>query len=214
MSKSTKVHTRYYLKDGKTQVAGVTTILGILDKPALVPWAWNLGLKGEDYRKIRDKAGSIGSIAHERIEHHLKKQEMDLSEYSQADIDKANNSFNGFLEFEKTHKLELLKSEISLVSETHRFGGTIDLYAMLDGKKSLIDFKTSKGIWVEHRIQVAAYKNLLIENGYDVEEVYLLHINKENGEFTVYYLKDLDLEWKFFKGLCAIYPLKKVLWKR
>lgn len=39
MTTPTKVHTKYISKDGE-QVPGVTTILGILSKPALIHWSW------------------------------------------------------------------------------------------------------------------------------------------------------------------------------
>lgn len=213
MSK-TKVHTRYYKKDGKTRVAGTTTILGILDKPALIHWAWNLGLKGEDYRKVRDKAASIGTIAHEMIEYHLKKEEIDLSEYSQANIDKAKVAFNAFLNFEKAYKLKPIEMEIPLVSEKYGYGGSIDLYAELNGKKCLIDFKTSKAIYPTMKVQVAAYKNLLEENGYPVDECHLLRVDKESGEFNHHAFADLSTEWKFFKLLIPVYILKKVVDKK
>ena len=113
----------------------------MLAKPALIHWAWDLGIKGQDYRKVRDKAGSIGSITHLMIEKHLKNEKPDLSEYSKADIDKAENAFIGYLDFEKVHKLKPIEQEIQLVSEQYGYGGTIDLYAELDDKKCLIDFK-------------------------------------------------------------------------
>ena len=37
-AKRSKTHQRYYDKAG-TMLPGVTTILGVLNKPALVPWA-------------------------------------------------------------------------------------------------------------------------------------------------------------------------------
>jgi hypothetical protein len=81
---------RYYL-DGKP-LTGVTTIIGILDKPALIQWSANqavdfiedklesgLGLTGFDldearkaWTRKRDKAGDIGSLCHSWIEDFVK----------------------------------------------------------------------------------------------------------------------------------------------
>jgi len=210
---STKVHQVYKKKDG-TVVAGVTTILGMIAKPALIHWAWNLGVKGEDYRKVRDKAASIGTIGHYLIECHLKKVTPDLGNYSKNDIDKAETAFLAYLDFEKKHHLKLIASEIQLVSEKYGFGGTVDCYAELDGKKSLIDFKTSNGVWPEMRVQVAAYTELMKENGYQVDDIHLLRIDKDTGEFSHHPFKDLSLEWKFFKYIVEAYPLKKVIWDK
>ena len=66
MAKSTAVHQRYYTKDGE-MVAGSTTILGVMAKPSLIRWAWNCGIKGEDYTKVRDSAGSVGTITHLKL---------------------------------------------------------------------------------------------------------------------------------------------------
>ena len=203
---NTKVHTVYKKKDG-TRVCGVTTILGMLAKPALIHWAWNLGCKGEDYRKIRDKAASIGTIAHYLIECHLKGVDPELDDYSKSDIDKAETALLAFLDFEKNHNFKPIATELALVSEKYGYGGSIDCYGELDGKKCLIDFKTSNGIWPEMRCQVAAYAELLKENGYEVEECHLLRVDKESGEFHHHPMKDLSLEWRIFKGLCEIYPL-------
>ena len=58
-----KAHQRYKTKDGVI-VPGVTTILSILAKPALIYWSWNLGMQGIDYRKVSDKAKDIGTLTH------------------------------------------------------------------------------------------------------------------------------------------------------
>lgn len=59
----TKAHQRYYLEDG-TLAVGVTTVVGILSKPALVKWANKLGLEGTDVTKYVDKTAEIGICAH------------------------------------------------------------------------------------------------------------------------------------------------------
>ncbi len=209
----TKAHQRYYLKDG-SHVPGVTTVLGMLDKPALLNWAWDLGMKGEDFRKVRDKAADIGTIAHYMIKCHLKNEKPDLSEFSQANIDKAENAFIAYLDFEKNTGLKPIKVEEGFVSEEHKFGGTIDCYAYLNGKTALIDFKTSKGLFPEMRVQVAAYEALLRENGLPVEERHLLRIDKESGEFNHHKLEDLGDEWEFFKLLVKAFPIKGRVWKK
>ena len=53
-SNKSKIHTVYKTKDG-IRVPGVTTILGELAKPALIHWAWDLGIKNIDYRVHRQR---------------------------------------------------------------------------------------------------------------------------------------------------------------
>ena len=83
-----KIHTVYKLKNGK-KVSGTTTVIGILAKPALIHWAWDLGTKGIDYRKFRDDKADIGTLAHYLIMCHLKGEQPDTSDYSKKQIDQA-----------------------------------------------------------------------------------------------------------------------------
>jgi len=209
----TKIHQRYNLKDG-TRVPGTTTIIGILDKPALLYWAWNLGKEGIDFRKARDKAADIGTIAHYLVECDIKNEKPDLSEYAPADVDKAENAFLAWLDFRKAHKIAPLKSELQLVSEKYRYGGTIDIYAVMDEVPTLIDLKTSSGIYPEMRLQLAAYDNLLHENNYEVKQQYIVRIDKSGDEFDVRRMNDLSKEWEMFKVLIPVYELKKEIWRK
>ena len=57
----TRAHQKYPLKDG-TDVPGASTIAKIgEDSSGLIHWAWKLGMEGQDYRKVRDKAADIGT---------------------------------------------------------------------------------------------------------------------------------------------------------
>jgi hypothetical protein len=48
-------HQKYIMRDG-TQVPGASTICKVGDDQSnLITWAWNLGNKGQDFRKVRDK---------------------------------------------------------------------------------------------------------------------------------------------------------------
>lgn len=209
----TKTHTKYKTRDGK-RVASVTTILNMIAKPALIHWAWKLGCDGQDYRKVRDKAANIGTIAHYLAECHLLDTKPDLSDYAPNEIAKAENAFIGFLDFLKEKKVKPIWVEKPLVSEKYRYGGTIDCYAKMGEKLALLDLKTSKGLYPEMRLQIAAYKNLLDENDYKTEETYLLRIDKKDGSFHIHHLRDLTDEWEMFKLLKRIYPIKKQIWRR
>ena len=60
------IHTVYKTQDGE-KVPSVTTVLNVLAKPALIYWAWDLGIKGIDYRKYRDDKADIGTLVHKQI---------------------------------------------------------------------------------------------------------------------------------------------------
>jgi len=211
--KTTKIHQVYKTADG-TIVPGVTTVIGILDKPALLHWAWEQGKAGLDLYKTRDKAASIGTIAHYMAECEIKGIKPDLDAYSKDDIDKAETAFLAFLDFIKSNPIKVILSERQFVSERNMFGGTVDIYGEMGGKKCLIDLKTSKGVYPEMVIQLAAYANMLKENGHEVEGCHLLRIDKETGNFEHHVYTDLSRHWGLFLALLPVYRLRKEIWKK
>ena len=209
ITKQSRAHTIYKLQDG-TIVPGVTTILGILNKPALVPWANKLGLQGIDSSKYVDEKAKIGTLAHQMIADYLKGVTTDTSEYSKVQIDQAENATLSFFEWEKTHPIEPILIEERIVSEEYGFGGTIDCLARLNGELCLIDFKTSRGIFPEMLIQVVAYRQLLIESGYDVTKINILRIGRTEDEgFEERLVNHLDKRWEIFLHCLEIYRLQK-----
>jgi len=208
MSK-TKAHIRYKNKEGKI-VIGVTTALNVLNKPALVKWANNLGLQGIDSSKYRDRMADIGTLAHYLIMKYLQKEKPDTSEYSKKDIDKAENCTLSFFEWEKSHSLKPILIEQPFVSEEYQYGGTIDLLAYVNGDLCLIDFKTGKAIYPEMLYQLAAYANLLGEQKYHIDKAIILRIGREESEgFEERSIIKLDVQWKIFLNCLNIYDLKK-----
>lgn len=207
-----KAHIRYRLKSGEI-VPGVTTILGLLAKPALVPWANKLGLQGIDVKKYVDDKADIGILAHAMITDKLQGIETDLKDYSQNQIDKAENSVLSFWEWEKDHKIEeVFFCERPLVSEVHGFGGTLDIYAKVNGKREIIDLKTGSGIYAEHIYQVATLKRLLEEHNFPVDGTRIVNIPRAETEAFLEKTvseKENETGWGIFHHLLQVYKLKK-----
>jgi len=79
-------HTVYKSLDGE-KVPGVTSILAdTIPKPALIPWANNLGLQGIKVKEYVDELALIGSLAHYLITCNLSKIEPNLDDYSANQI--------------------------------------------------------------------------------------------------------------------------------
>lgn len=202
-------HQKYHLADG-TQVPGGSTICKIGDDAgALIHWAWNLGREGKDYRKERDKAADIGTIAHFLIECYLNGQVADLEDYIQSDIDKALVCYNKFADWWHEQNLEKVATEIQLVNEPYKYGGTIDLIANdKDGNHILIDFKTSKKISDSYWRQCAGYAQLWNENNFGkrITKYAIVRIGKEDeGDFEVVWKDDLSKEWFVFQKQVDLY---------
>lgn len=211
MSK-TRAHIRYRLAD-KTIVPGVTTILGLMAKPALVPWANKLGLQGIDVSKYVDDKADIGTLGHAMVTDKLSGVETDTKDYSENQISKAENCALSFWSWEKEHPIEeVFFVERPLVSEAHRFGGTLDIYAKINGKREIIDLKTGSGIYPEHAWQVATLKVLLEENGFPVDGTRIINIPRSESESFVEKVvtsRENEIGWQIFKALLSIYNLKK-----
>lgn len=205
----TKAHTRYRLRDG-TLVPGVTTVLGILNKPALIHWAWTLGMQGIDYRKFKDAAAVIGTCAHLMIQHDLQNTTPNLREFSPEVIDKAENAFLKWLEWKRQHAIDVIYCERQLVSEKYRYGGTIDCLAKVDGDLTILDLKTSKSIYTEYLYQVAAYRQLAAEDGHKAVSCRILQIGRTEDEgFSERSETDTTRCFALFRHALAIYELQR-----
>lgn len=209
VKKVSKAHTIYKSADGK-RLPGTTTILGILNKPALVSWANKLGLDGIDSSKYVDTAARIGTLAHYLVQCDLTGDEPDTSEYGEMETSQAENALLSYYEWKKTKAIFALETELPLVSEKYGYGGTIDCYCLLGSEYWLLDFKTGKAIYPEMLIQLAAYRNLLMENGYKVEKARILRIGRDETEgFEERSISDFEPYWKIFEHCLAIYNLQK-----
>ena len=209
--KKAKGHIRYRNSDNKI-VPGVTTILGVMAKPALMYWANKIGLEGISVSKYVDILADAGTLAHSMIECYLKEIDVETDEYSKDNIDMAENAFLKYLEWEKDHKYKLILSEGKLVSDKYNFGGTIDSYFDTGEKKILIDFKTGKAIYNEMETQVVAYKMLLEEQGYNVDECYILRIGRTEEEgFEYKKINNIELHKERFLCCSELYKLNKEL---
>ncbi len=206
-----QIHTIYKLANGQ-RVPSVTTYLNILAKPAIIHWAWQQGVAGLDYQKVRDQAGDIGSLVHYFILCRLKNTEPDLSDYSQNDITATNSPMDKFNRWFDDRILEPILLETPLVSETYKFGGTPDFYGKVDDEFTLLDFKTSGAVYAENFYQLAAYKKLLEEHGYEVNSCKIIRIGKSEGEgFEERAAGNLDTHWEIFLACQKIYELQRLV---
>jgi len=214
-----KAHTVYKLKDG-TRVPGASTITGELawNKQVLMNWAFKLGKEGnvDSMSAFVDDKAAIGTLGHLLVQDHFGKKKTDTSDYTKNQIDQAENCLMSYWNWEKGKTIEPILLETPLVSETLCYGGTMDFYGKVDGKLTLLDFKTGKGIYDEYLIQTSAYAMLLEENGHFVDCIQILNIPRSEGEsFQVEVLPvgKWDVCRKIFLNCLNNYNLKKQLEK-
>lgn len=164
---------------------GVTTILNVLSKPALIGWSARLSAekyakelkehKGEPItvalanelvgvaknapNENRDKAGDTGSEIHELIEGYLQGETegllVDASEEAEVAV-------RGFIDYYEKSDLKPLMIEQPVYSRQHDYAGTLDtVFETPSGKKVLNDFKTTKkSKWAPDGVYVENFAQL------------------------------------------------------
>jgi hypothetical protein len=205
----------YHTADG-TKVPSVTTIISkFKESGGLIHWAWKLGTEGKDYREVRDKAADAGTLAHELVEKWINKEPMSI-EGPEDVVAKAKNAFGIFLEWAEQTKLTVTDTEVALVSETYRFGGTLDAM-LVNGKRSLGDWKTSNSVYADYLYQLAGYAILWEENFPDrpIEGgFHLMRFAKEFPDFAHHYWGELDRAKEGFILMRKLYDIKLELERR
>lgn len=165
------------------KVPSVTTVIGMIAKPWLVSWANKLGLQDVDSTLYVAEAAGAGTLAHAAIESDLRGDTtIDaalVAEFSEAEKTAARVAWGSYKAWRKLHELEPLLIESQLISERLQVGGTVDLYAKIDGRRAVLDFKTGGRVYESHLVQLAAYRAILEERGYEVDEVRVVLIPRE-----------------------------------
>jgi hypothetical protein len=183
----------YRLADG-TRVPGVTTICNrFKDAGGLIRWAYNCGCEGIDMDAARDRAADAGTLAHAMIDAFIRNQAyiepIDLhQEVAEETRAKAKHAFEQFRDWWEQSMVVIDTTETPLVSEKHRFGGTRDAGARVNGKRLLLDWKTSNGVYAEFIMQLGGYALLWEEHHPEdpLEGAQLLRFSKEEAGFTAH----------------------------
>ena len=186
------------------QIPSVTRIIDSCFPKHLTDWAvksgadayletWNHDLEVNDryelivnaYKKIGEEAANIGSRVHSWLHQYITEAIPEKFE-SPAGGEKC---IDAFLEWEKSKQIKWEECErmVFQAARAIRYAGTADALAEVDGKKFVIDFKTSKKIYKSYYLQVAAYAAALNEElGLDEDNKYqgmILRLDKETGKF-------------------------------
>jgi hypothetical protein len=171
--------------NGKRRVPGVTTIVKFCGESAdgLIQWAWKVGYDGQTLDDARQKPRDAGKIVHAMIEADVRGQDPpDLTSLGMEMREKAERAFSQFIEWKRTESFETIGAELSLVSQKHGYGGTMDL-ARTNGRVTLMDYKAGKGPYIGHLVQLAGYGGLWAEHNPDkpIERFELLRISAEGA---------------------------------
>jgi CRISPR/Cas system-associated exonuclease Cas4 (RecB family) len=110
-----------------------------------------------------------------------------------------------FLKWWETMGIEPVTPEIKLCSPTLQLAGTADLLCRVDGKLTIMDWKTGKGIYPEMFLQLAAYALMYEEEfGEKIEQLYIVNASIDNM-FQTQVSDQLDLLKKTYLNALALY---------
>jgi hypothetical protein len=174
----TMLDARFYYDTNGEFVPSVTTILEAYPKDAhFFKWLKEVGT---DADAIRDEAGRRGSVVHQLTEQYDAGEEVSLLnidgnlQYKMLEW----SMFERYVEFSTRFKPEIIMSEQNFVNSFLGFAGTLDRVIKMNGLTYLIDIKTSNVIHDSYWLQLAAYRELLLQNkGMEVDFVSILHLN-------------------------------------
>jgi hypothetical protein len=168
---------------------GVTTVVGVLDKPYLLQWAVNQAvetvrerlasptpidevetenlLKNASFawRQKRDKAGDIGTITHKWIEDYIRSK-IEGKNYTPLlpENPVIKKAAQQFMAWEQENVTRFVSTEQKVYSLKYNYAGTCDfIYIDQDNNFCLGDLKTSKHIYDTFPMQLAGYQYALEE---------------------------------------------------
>jgi hypothetical protein len=148
--------TRYYSRENKLYPS-VTSILQYMPKNKFFEnWLKDVGHNADI---IARKAADEGTQVHDAIERYLTGEKIvwvDENGYSKYSLEVWKMILK-FHDFWTTYKPTLIESEIHLFSDIYTYAGTCDLVVEIDGKRWLLDIKTSNSLHTSYDLQLAAY---------------------------------------------------------
>ena len=222
---------RYYEQDGRKYVS-VTTVLNALPKDALIQWAANMAadkaielygaaperweakeakLRDEiryAHRQKKESAADLGTATHELAERNLRGEVIDLKS-----LDKElAKRYKHFLTFRQLYDIQPLHVEATVYNDTYGYAGSCDLMALVNGVPTIVDLKTSKGVYGTVALQLSAYKHAEYIRGNDgtkqplpkMDKGAVLHLRPDGITF-----REVDVTEDRFADFLAVLRVKR-----
>lgn len=150
----------------------VTKIVSIKSKPAL----YYFYAESENFKasqEITKESAREGTLIHNAVEAILLGQnpEIDLS---------IKPSIDAFLNFLEQNNIQVSPElvERRIVNYNHRYAGTVDALALINGKFGVLDIKTSQSIYRDYNLQTSAYMDALKDEFKNLQTRWILKIDQ------------------------------------
>tara|TARA_Y100000590_G_scaffold405982_1_gene494789 strand:- start:19 stop:765 length:747 start_codon:yes stop_codon:yes gene_type:complete len=216
---------RYYLIPGLSEpLPSVTSILSTISKPGLISWEKNIAI---DYARdkiskyinnsenantdglheifenakqqpkfIMSQAGEFGTKAHKFIEL-LLQQDFDVD--VPDNMKWINKNFNAWKD---EYNFKNIEQEKYLYSTKYGYAGTADSIGLVNENLFILDWKTSKSLYIENLLQVSAYANAYTElTGKQISNAGVLRLNKNQSGYEFKIIDDLNKHFITFRAV-------------
>jgi hypothetical protein len=150
----------------------VTKIVDIKSKPALYMFYGEVGFyRGKE---ISAKSAEEGTAVHEAVEKIMMGQKPGNMPSAIVPAVRA------FLDFIKDVKIKVNPEHVErrIFNPEHRYAGTIDTLATIDGRFGVLDIKTSEAVYRDYNIQTSAYMDALTREFKDLTTRWILRIDQ------------------------------------
>lgn len=142
------------------------------------------------HRRAKEAAADIGSAAHAWLEEYGKLRisgrshsnaVASLAPPTDIQVRTAVNSALNWIDKNDVHPEQ---TEVKIYSKNMKYAGTTDWIGFVNGRRSLIDFKTSNDLRLPYVMQIAAYQIAYQEeHNKKIEQNILLRLGKDKPEF-------------------------------
>jgi len=218
-------------EEGRERYPGVTGMLSVINKPALVPWAKKEALtlveaammkrlSGKDSASVVLNKSWIQELLQDAKKRpdQLKDAAADLGTRAHAFIDliihgrepdaippEIEAPVKAFKDWWKGSGIELVMGDTKVASRVHGYGGSLDALGRRNGRFVILDWKTSSGIYPEYALQVAAYAQAFAETfGLPCQDAIIVRFGKKSPEFEVKELADVKRSLEAFLAAKAL----------
>jgi len=149
-------------------------------------------IAAEEIKIYNDQFNQFGDDMHQAF------KAANLGQEAQLPTPRHEAFFEGFKYFNRQHEIKPILIEQFLSCPHCTFTCQVDLFAEVDGKNTVIDYKTGWQIGPNTEYQLAIYKHVLEHLGYRVDQTWAVHV----AEFFAYPLplcrpwEDVELRLK------------------
>ena len=209
---------RYYLGDDGKWYPSATTILDCYPKgAAYFEWVKKFGDLSDD---IRDAAAEKGSTVHKLTELYDAGEEVTMMSPEGRPLYKQIEwaQFERYVQFINRFNPDIIENELNMISPHLGFGGTLDRIMGINGKKLLVDIKTSNQVYNHYFLQLASYVKLYEEQkGEKLDGAAILWLNAKTrtegkkgdiqgiGWQLIMPTRELDYYWGLFQATQALW---------